>query len=279
MSGLALALVLSAAVLHAVWNAMVKAAGDRAVVLAAVSFVNFVLGVVLIMAFSAPARESWPYLAASALLHYGYYVFLFYSYRFGDLSHVYPIARGIAPALVAIGAYLSIGEELSQQALVGLVAISFGIMLLSLNRKAARSDPRALAFALGTGAIIASYSVVDGIGVRLSDNPFGYIGWLSLLEFPVALVVASGKVRLRKRPDLRSLRLGLAGGVFSVFAYGAVIYANSLAHIAAVSAVRESSVIIASLIGVLVFGERPWQRRLLSAAIVAAGVITLASAG
>lgn len=279
MSGIALALVLSAAVLHAVWNAMVKAAGDRAIVLAAVSFANFAIGAAVVALVPMPAAASWPFIVASAFLHYGYYIFLFYSYRFGDLSHVYPIARGIAPALVAVGAYLAIGEELSRPALIGLVAISLGIMLLSFNRRTAHSDPRALLFALGTGAIIASYSVVDGIGVRLSDNPFGYIGWLFLLEFPVAVVVVYRRMRLKTGFDGRSLGLGLVGGVLSVFAYGAVIYANSLAHIAAVSAVRESSVIIASLIGLVVFGERPWQRRLVSACIVAAGVFTLASAG
>lgn len=279
MSGYAFALVITAAVLHASWNAMVKAAGDRAVVLAAVSLANFVIGGAVIAIVPLPSAAAWPFVIASAILHYGYYVFLFYSYRFGDLSHVYPIARGIAPALVAVGAYLAIGETLSPAALCGLVAISCGIMLLSFRRNGAPTDPRALFFALATGAIIASYSVVDGIGVRQSENPFSYIGWLFTLEFPVAVVVLYRRRRLRTAIDRRSLGLGLVGGMLSVVAYGAVIYANSFTHIAAVSAVRESSVIIAALIGVVVFGERPWQRRLVSACIVAGGVVALALSG
>lgn len=277
MSGFALALVLTAAVLHALWNAMVKSGGDRAVVLAAISFANFAAGAVVVVLAAAPARQSWPFIAASALLHYGYYVFLYYAYRYGDLSHVYPVARGVAPALVALGAYLSVGEALSPAALGGLLAISVGIMLLSIGR--ARSDPRALAFALGTGAIIASYSVVDGIGVRLSEHPFGYIGWLFFLEFPVAVAVVGRRRLARIRLDPREFGRGFAGGLMSVAAYGTVIYANSIAHMAAVSAVRESSVIFASLIGVALFGERPWKRRVVSAVIVAAGVITLAANG
>lgn len=279
MSSFALGLVLSAAVLHATWNAMVKSGGDRAIVLAAVSIATFLMGAATVILTPLPAAAAWPFILLSAALHFGYYVFLYYAYRFGDLSHVYPIARGIAPALVAAGAYLTIGEELSGPALAGLAAISVGIMLLSFGRKAARGDPRALAFALGTGAIIAAYSVTDGIGVRLSEAPFGYIGWLMALEFPVAIVVLYRRRRSGRPIDGRSFRVGLAGGVLSVIAYGAVIYANSFTHLAAVSAVRESSVIFASLIGLVIFGERPWPRRLVSACIVAAGVITLASAG
>ncbi len=277
MNGLALGLVLSAAVLHAVWNAMVKSGGDRAVVLAAISLANFAAGAVLILFADAPARAAWPYIAGSAVLHYGYFVFLFYAYRFGDLSHVYPVARGVAPALVALGAWLSVGETLPPASFGGLAAISVGILLLSLGR--GRSDPRALAFALGTGAIIAAYSVTDGIGVRLSVHPFGYIGWLSFLEFPVGLAVLARRRLGHVRLDVRQFVRGLAGGLMSVVAYGTVIYANSIAHMAAVSAVRESSVIFASLIGVILFGERPWRRRIVSAAIVAAGVVALAASG
>ena len=278
MSGFALALVLSAALLHALWNAVVKAGGDRAVALAAISFANFAVGAVVVVLAAAPARQCWPFIFASAMLHYGYFIFLYYAYRFGDLSQVYPVARGVAPALVAAGAYLSVGEALSAPALAGLSAISIGIVLLSFGGRA-RSDRRALAFALGTGAIIAAYSVVDGIGVRLSQSPFGYIGWLFLLEFPIGVAVVGRRRRSRGGLDRREFARGFAGGLMSVAAYGTVIYANSIAHMAAVSAVRESSVIFAALIGVVVFGERPWRQRIVSAAIVAGGVIALAAGG
>ncbi len=270
--------MLFAAFLHAVWNAMVKSATDRALVIGAVSFTHALFGLVLICVSPAPLAVSWSYILASSIIHYGYYFLMFQAYRLGDLSQVYPISRGLAPVLVALGAYLAIGESLSPAALLGLGAVSFGIMLLAFNGQGRGSDPRALVAAAANGVLIASYSVVDGIGIRLSENPFGYMGWLFLLEFPVPLFVAWRR-RAGSGIDLRTLFLGLGAGVFAVLAYALVLYAKTIAPLGAVSAVRESSVIIAALIGVLIFAERPWPRRLLSAAVVAAGVSTLAFSG
>lgn len=279
MHGFALVIVLAAAFLHASWNAIVKAASDRAVVLAAVSFMHALLGLSLVCFAPVPAPESWPYIVTSTMIHYGYYVLLFQAYRLGDLSQVYPISRGLAPLLVAIGAYLMIGETLSPQGWAGLIAISVGIGFLALQRGAAHADPRAVLAATTTGIIIACYSVLDGVGVRLSQSPFGYMGWLFLLEIPVTLFVLSRRWAGSHRVDWRTFRIGMVGGICAVTAYGLVIYAKTIAPLGAVSAVRESSVIIAALIGLLLFGERPWLGRLASAAIVAGGVVTLAFTG
>ncbi len=275
MSGFALTLVLCAAVLHALWNAIVKAADDRALVLGAVSAMNVLAGIVLIILFPAPAVESWPYIAASTVIHYGYYVFLLLAYRLGDFSQVYPISRGLAPVLVALGAQGFAGETLPVLAWLGLLSVSLGIIVLSLPSGGIRPNRVAVAAAVATGLFIASYTVVDGIGVRLANSPFGYIGWLFVLEFPVILVVAlwqRGKPPANLGP---AIRLGLLGGMFAVFAYGIVIYVKVFTPLGAVSAVRESSVIIAALIGALYFGERPWRRRIFAAAIVTTGVVAL----
>ncbi|MDR7222728.1 DMT family transporter [Aminobacter aminovorans] len=279
MSGFALTIVLVAAFLHASWNAVVKAATDRAVVLAAVSATHAILGFVLVFFATPPSQASWIYIFLSTVIHYGYYVFLFQSYRLGDLSQVYPIARGLAPALVAFGAYVMIGETLPPLGWVGLGAITFGIAFLAFQRGAAHADPRAVGAAAINGVLIASYSVIDGIGVRLSDSPFGYMGWLFLLEFPVTLFVLFRRRGATHTIDRKTVMLGLVGGLGAVSAYGLVIYAKTIAPLGAVSAVRESSVIIAALIGLFIFGERPWQARILSAAIVAGGVIALAFSG
>lgn len=277
MSAFALTLVLLAALLHASWNAMVKATGDRAVVLAGVAFMHFVTGAALAASSPLPAPESWPYILASTVIHFFYYALIFVAYRWGDLSQVYPVSRGIAPALVAFGAWLAVGETLSPLGWSGLAAVSLGILMLATGRRVVGSDPRALIAALATGVVIASYSVVDGIGVRLSQAPFGYIGWLFMLELPVTLFVLTR--RRASLPPLRSkvLWAGLLGGLFSAAAYGLVIYAKTIAPLGAVSAVRESSVIIAALIGVFLFGERPVMKRLLSGLVVAAGVVMLVS--
>jgi len=276
MSGFALTLVLSAAVLHASWNALVKAATDRALVIAAVTTAHATAGLLLILIAPMPAAASWPSIIASSIVHYFYYALLFQAYRLGDLSQVYPISRGMAPALVALGTYAIIGETLSPHGWMGLAAISCGIGLLALQRGAAHADPRAVGVASLLGLTIAAYSVADGIGIRLSQSPLGYMGWLFLFEAPVVSSILWTRRAKRVNVDWRVFGLGFIGGIMSVTAYGTVLYTKTIAPIGAVSAVRESSVVIAALIGLFFFGERPWAGRLAAAAVVAAGVILLA---
>lgn len=279
MTPLALGLVLTAAVLHAGWNALVKGGTDRAAVLGAVSATHAVVGVVLIVSFPSPAPESWPALVVSTLVHYLYYILLFHAYRLGDLSQVYPISRGMAPALVAGLAALTIGETLSPLGWAGVAAVSLGIGVLAVQRGVARKPPRGLGVAVALGASIAVYSVSDGIGVRHSGSPLGYMGWLFLLEAPVPLTIVANRLIRGGAFAPRTVAIGLVGGLFAVTAYGLVLWVKTFAPLGAVSAVRESSVIFAALIGVLVFGERPWKGRILAACIVATGVVALAAGG
>lgn len=277
MSLFALSIVLFAALLHASWNAMVKAGGDRALILAGVALSHALVGLALILLSEAPARESWPALIISTLVHYAYYALLFQAYRLGDLSQVYPISRGLAPMLVAVGAFLLIGESLPPMAWAGLIAVSLGIWLLSLRPQGMEVDRRAVIVAVVLGLAIASYSVADGIGVRLAGDPTGYMGWLFLLEAPVVFAVLGPRILRRGAIDPRTFALGMLGGVFAVTAYGLVLYAKTITPIGVVSAVRESSVVIAALIGVILLGERPWKKRLAAALIVATGVVALAA--
>ena len=179
-----MALVLGAAVLHATWNAIVKGTRARALVLAAVAATNGTVGLGLLLWAETPDVASWPYIAASSIIHYGYYYFLALAYKWGDLSRVYPISRGIAPLLVAVGALIFVGEQLPPLGWGGVLTISAGICILAFfSRGPSIPDPRSTAAAVATGLIIASYSVIDGIGVRLSGSPFGYMGWLFVTEF------------------------------------------------------------------------------------------------
>ena len=279
MSPFALVIVLSAAVLHASWNALVKAAKDRALVLAAVAGVHAVTGVFLIGIGPTPDAASWPAIGASALIHYAYYFLLFQAYRLGDLSQVYPISRGLAPVLVAFGTFVIIRETLSVLGWVGLLTVSGGICLLALQRGAAHANRRAVIVAILLGVCIGAYSVADGVGVRASNSPIGYMGWLFVFEAPVMLAILLPRLIRRHAIDWGVFAMGMIGGVFAVTAYGVVLYAKTIAPIGAVSAVRESSVIIAALIGVVVFTERPWFGRVLAALVVASGVAMLAVSG
>ena len=158
--------------------------------------------------------------------------------------------------------------------------MSLGIGLLAMRRNGAlAADRAAVLSAVATGVMIASYSVNDGIGIRLSGAPSAYIAWIFFLEFPITLGVLLYRGGPLTALPRRALMVSFCGGVLSVLAYGLVLYAKTMAPLAAVSAVRESSVIIAALIGVVAFGERPWGRRLVAAAVVVVGVILLATSG
>ncbi len=279
MTAFALGIVLFSAVLHASWNALLKAVDDRAGVLAAVSLAHALVGVVLIAMSPIPDRASWPSIIVSTVVHYGYYLLLFRAYRHGDLSQVYPISRGLAPAFVAISAWVLVGESLSPLGWVGLVTISAGICLFAFLRGAARAQRSTIGLALLLGLCIGTYSVADGIGIRQAGTATGYMGWLFLCEAPVPLFIALHRRRNRGGFAPRTMILGLIGGMASVTAYGLVLYVKTIAPLGAVSALRESSVIIAALIGVVIFGERPWLGRLLAAVIVALGVVAMALGG
>ncbi len=272
-------IVLGAAFLHALWDALVKGAADRFLMLGMVNFGHTIFGVLLVVNFPIPAREAWPFLVGSTLIHYFYYGFLLLAYRSGDLSAVYPIARGVAPVLVALGGLAFAGEVLPLSGWVGILLVSGGICLLLVGRNYSTTSTGAIYAALFTGLTIAAYSVVDGIGVRASHSPFGYIGWLFLLEGFSTLFFLFFRRNQLKTTSLKFYTVGTMGGLISALAYGLAIYAASLTNLATVSAIRESSVIMAALIGVLWFGERPWKIRVFAAFVVAAGVTILATAG
>lgn len=277
-SELALALVLGAAFLHAFWNALIKGAKDRVISLALLNLGHGIFGLALMLNYAPPAPESWLFIFLSTVIHYFYYGFLLLSYRTGDLSHAYPIARGVAPVLVAVGSVIFAGQFLPLSAWTGIFLISFGIGILVLFNDKAGSDTSAIVFAGLTGVTIAAYTIVDGLGVRNSQSPLGYIGWLFFMEsfsFPVVLYL--GRKNLGGF-GLKDYALSGVGGLISALAYGLAIYAKGIAPFGAVSAIRESSVIIAALIGVLWFGERPWRPRITAAVIVVAGVLFLALA-
>ena len=278
MSGTAFALVALAALLHAGWNALVKASGDRAATLGMIALGHLVLGGALALTVPAPGWVAAPFIIASTIIHWGYYWAIFHAYRLGDLSLVYPISRGVAPLLVAVGAMVTLGESLSVMGWVGIGAVSGGVMLLAMGELRRGVSTRAAGLALGIGLIIAAYSVVDGTGARLSTGSLGYVAWLFIFEG-----LAAGWLLWLRRAHLAGLgargwAMGLGGGLASALAYGLAIHAKTIAPFGLVSALRETSVVIAALIGTVIFGERPWRLRLLAALVVAGGAAAIALA-
>lgn len=271
------AVVLLAAVLHATWNALAKSFHDRLAAFTLMGLASVACTAPLLGLIPAPARAAWWALGVSALLHTGYNLLLLASYRLGEFNQVYPLARGTGPLLVAAVAAGALGEHLGGAQLTGVLTVSGGVILLSAGRVPAGASARpAILAALATGVMIAAYTVVDGVGVRHSGTAIGYTAWLFTLEGPAMPLVA---LALRRRRLWRSLaghwRLGLLCGVLSVAAYGLVIWAQTRGALAAVAALRESSVVVAAAIGALVFHERFGRRRVLASVAIATGVVLL----
>lgn len=270
-------LVLLAALLHASWNALVRGGGDRLIVLAGVNFTGVLVGGSLAFFVPPPSAAVWPYLLLSACLHVGYYFYLLRAYDRGELIQVYPLARGAAPVLVSVGGAVFAGESMGALSMAGVLIASTGIVSLSFERGPPwRHRGSAVVPALITSLWIAAYSVTDGLGGRVSGNVLSYVCWLSFIDgWPIALYTLA----VRRGAVITFLRTGwkhcVAGGVFSMLAYGLVIYAMSLGAMGMVSALRETSVIMAAMIGVLFLGERLTTTRMLAVVLVAAGVIMM----
>ena len=273
----AVSLVLLAALLHATWNAFVKASGDQLIMLGLVNAARFVVCLIAAFFLPLPRSESWPFLLLSAALHIGYYLFLIKAYSSGDLSHVYPLARGASPLLIVCGALLFADERLGATATFGVVMVSLGIASLAFVARGDRHrSRRAVFYALMTALFIAAYTVADGMGVRRAGTVITYIVWLTVLDgFPILCIAA---VR-RRRQFLLSARemfwRATGGGLLQLLAYGLVIWAMSFSPMAGVSALRETSVIFAALIGAFMLKEPFGGRRIGAAVLVATGIVIM----
>jgi uncharacterized membrane protein len=267
-------LVLFAALLHASWNALLRGGADRLWSMTVMCIAIAVTCVVAAAFMVPPAAASWGYAVLSAVLHVGYNLFLVRSYRVGDLGQVYPISRGSSPALIALGAAVFAGESIAPGVLLGIALVSGGIISLAFRGR--KLSVPSLPYALGTGCFIAAYSVVDGIGARLSGAPLAYTVWMCALWGVLMPMVYIG---LRDARSLFSVRPGMfsaaAGGLVSLLAYGIVIYAMNEAPLGAVSALRETSVLFAALIGSIFLGEKLTARRILACVVIVCGTIII----
>jgi len=250
--------VLCAALLHATWNALVKGGVDKRVSMAAVVLGHLPFALVILPFVPLPAAASLPYLIAGIVLHAGYQLFLFQSYQKGDLTQVYPIARGSAPLIVALVSVVFLGVHLSPVELLAITVIGAGILSLALVRRAdGMRNGGAAMLALVTGCFIASYSLVDGLGARLAGTALGFYSWLTIGNVIIILVLLSIKSPGVLREVMHSgRRVLLIGGTASFAAYAIVIWAFTQAPIALVTALRETSIVFALIIGVFFLKER-----------------------
>jgi len=269
--------VLAAGLIHAAWNALLKTArGGQPILDTAAVVAGSAVWSVLALPFAGlPDPAAWKFVALSSAIHFAYYVTLSNAYRTGDLSFAYPLMRGAAPLITTVLGILFLRELPPLHVGIGIVLICGGIVSIAFVRR--EPHPRAaLVWALANAAIIATYTLVDGAGVRVSRNPLGYVSWLLAVEGLPYL----GWVLWRRRGAAtaylgRSWRLGLIGGLGSFAAYAIVLWAMTRAPVAAVAALRETSVLFAAVIGAVWLKEGFGMMRLVGAASVVAGIATL----
>lgn len=274
MSPIVIGLLLASALIHAIWNAIVRSGEDRFGSLAIICLVGAIAALPFAIALGPPATPSWPYLILSSLLQIGYCLFLVRAYRDGDLSSVYPIARGSAPLLVTLGAALIAGELPNGIGLIGIVCVSVGIILLTLGHN--RPDARSAAAALAAGVFIASYMVVDGLGVRVSESATSYA---ALQAVVAGLLIPLSFIIIRRRapslPRGREGTLVIGAGVLGTLGYCIAIWAMNQSPMGGVSAIRETSILFAALIGTFILREKMTLQKALGALTVTVGVVCL----
>jgi drug/metabolite transporter (DMT)-like permease len=271
--------VVLAALLHATWNSLLKGSADKQVTMLAIALGH--VPVALLMLPFAPTVDmaALPWILAGVALHLGYQLFLTAGYRLGDLTLVYPIARGSAPLIVTAFSIAVLGLSFTRLELSGVGLIAIGLASLSIVRRAdGMRNPRAVVMALGTGMFIASYSLVDGIGARVAESALGYWIWAAIGN-AVLLSLWNVATKPRVLTALTSSRsvmvTGLLGGSASFLAYGLVIWAFTQAPIALVTALRETSIVFALLIGVGILKERLDLAKVVSTIVTISGAVLL----
>jgi drug/metabolite transporter (DMT)-like permease len=276
MDVLVFAAVLFAAACHAGWNASIKRGLDPLATTVAISLGAALVALPGLPVVGLPARDAWPWVLASIAIHLVYFAALIESYRVGDMGQVYPIARGAAPLMTATVTTLFVGEQLGLVGWLGIVLLATGVLLLSLRggRDLAKLNSRAVGFALFTAVTVCAYSVVDGVGARLAGSANAYSAALFVGIGPVMGLYALVRGGTRVLGDTRQLWLtGLAGGALQLGSYGIAIWAMTLAPIAIVAALRETSVLFGALIAVTVLKEPLRAGRMAAAVLIVCGLV------
>lgn len=278
MDNLVFLAVLFAAACHAGWNALIKVGLDPLSTTTLISLGSGVVALFFLPFVGLPALAAWPWIAASVIIHLFYFGALIEAYRTGDLGQVYPIARGSAPLMTATVTTLFVGETMSLLGWAGIVALVAGVFLLSARggRDLTGIDRRAVGFALMTALTICAYSVVDGIGARVSGNPNAYSAWLFVGIACVMLPYALWRDGRDVIPAMRTYwRRGLAGGGLQLLSYGIAIWAMSVAPIAIVATLRETSVLFGAGIAVIVLKEPLRAMRIVAALLILCGLVLI----
>lgn len=274
MSPAVIALALTAALLHATWNAALRSGADRLSFVTAMGYATTVAAVPVVLLLPLPLPGCWLYLLVSAALQVVYIIFLAQAYRYGELGQVYPVVRGSVPLLVSAGGFALAGQRLTAGTLLGVGLISLGI--ISLGFATGRGGRKSLPLALLAALFVASYVMADALGVRLAGNPQSYAAWNFLAYgalLPVAFRLLRGGMALQL--PARDALKAVASGLLSFGSYAAIITAFAIGNAGSVVALRETSIVFSALLGRLVLGEALSVRRILVCLTVTLGAVCI----
>lgn len=268
-------LVLLGACLHATWNALVKSGSDKQLDSTMVALGASVASICALPFVPLPHIQAWPYILASVCIHFTYYQLVGAAYKHGDIGLVYPLMRGVAPLIVALSTGLLLGETLTPMMYLAIATISAGVLALAFDARG--GSGKAVAVALMNAAVISLYTYVDGIGARAAGHPIAYTLWICILP-PIPLFAYAFATRGTQTVIQhvgRSWKRGLFGGAGSVASYGLALYAMTKAPIAAVAALRETSILFALLISVFILKEKASPWRYVAGGVIAAGALIM----
>jgi len=270
-------LVLLASIMHAIWNGMVKNHPNKVIAVSAIVFGHVPLSIVAIILLPAPSIKAIPYIIISAFIHQGYQWYLLSAYKIGDLTKVYPIARGFGPLVATLISILILGLVLKNLVLLSIFLISIGIMILGIFDKTNKENLKILKFSLLTGFFIGLYSLTDGYGARISLSAISYMSWSFLLGaflFPVILKINKQK-NIFQNVYNNGKYIFWIGGTLSYLIYIIVILAFTKAPIPMVAALRETSIFFSILIAYFFLKEKITPIKILSIILILVGIIGL----
>ncbi len=264
-------LILFAALCHAGWSTIVKHHNSFSI-MGMTCIVEIVVFTPLVFFVPFPPLEIWYFIIASVILHGFYRLGVIYSYKFGDLSFVYPIARGGSSLLIAILTLIVLQEYISLLGFAGILTVCIGIFLISYSKNH-KFNLNAFILALCTALLITIYTIVDGMGVRLSENKFSYLCWLLLLNgVPLLLISIFSKEKLLSNLNRKIISRGIPAGILAILSYGIVVWSMQYLEIAYVSSIRETSIVLATLMGFFILNEKKAKERMLPAVLVVIGI-------
>ena len=264
-------LILVSALCHAVWSAIIKSSKNPLSLMGITSVLEVTIFLPLTFTVPFPTLEVWYFLIATVIIHVFYRLNVIYSYRYGDLSYIYPISRGSSCLFVAIISILFLSSDISVAGFVGILIVCIGLFLISYSKNLSFNF-RGFALAISTAILITAYTLVDGVGVRLSENGFSYIYWLFTLNgIPLLIIGLISKDGLRKK-ETYTYRSGIAAGVFATSSYAIVVWSMQFIEIAYVSSIREISIVFAAIIGMLFLFEKNAKSRIIPSILIVSGI-------